>query len=298
MKRLFAVSACLGVLALGLPGGLPPADASAPVQHLVRNVTGWDDQRVVIPAHAPLPDPGNGIGPGSRLILHRPDGAFLCTANFVWTNGQKQYLGTAGHCVIPDGLLATHGPDADYNPANTTVEVCTANCLDGEGIFGTDVTIGPVVYGRRPPVDTFGPDFGLVEIPAALAAQVRPSMPMWGGPTSSVANANAAALKPLCHYGNGTGVGAVYPTKGRAGLNLGGNTEQWAAILAAAPGDSGSAVVVCGQDGAGVHGQGALGVLTTISIGVPNVTIKGTTVGKAITMATEANLSISLVLGV
>lgn len=297
-KRISGLIAAVVVVGSLSSGSLPEAQSSDAGRRLIRDVTGLDDARVVVPAHAPVPSSGDGIGPGSRLFIRMGGGAFLCTANFIFTDGVKQYLGTAGHCLIPQNRLATHGPGADWNPADTSVEVCVSNCLDGEFILGTDVPIGPVVYARQPPAGTFGPDFGLIEIPASLAAHVRPSMPMWGGPTSVASNAQQAALQPVCHHGNGTVVGAVFPTKGRAGVGLGGNTDQFSGWMAGAPGDSGSAVVICGTDASGVHGGAALGVLTTISVGVPNTTIKGTTVPKAISMAgTEAGVHVTMVLG-
>lgn len=297
-RRVVGMIVAVAAVAMVAPLGGPSAQAGQPVTQLVRDVTGVGDQRVIIPAHAPVPSTGDGIGPGSRLFIEMDGGAYLCSANFIFTDGVKQYLGTAGHCLVPPGHLATHGPGADWNAADTSVSVCISGCIDGEFIFGTDVPLGPVVYGRQPVGGTFGPDFGIIEIPASLAASVRPSMPMWGGPTSTVTTGNQAALKTLCHHGNGTGVGAVFPTKGRIGLGLGGNLNEWSAELAAAPGDSGSGVVTCGQDANGVHGQAALGVLTTISAGVPVTTIKGTTVPKAISMvAVERGLSISIVLG-
>jgi hypothetical protein len=68
--------------------------------------------------------------------------------------------------------------------------------------------------------------------------------------------------------------------------------------LAAAPGDSGSAVVTCGASGTNLVGQGAAGVLTHlgVEVGVPNHGfVLGTTIARAIEMATEAGISLTLV---
>jgi hypothetical protein len=67
--------------------------------------------------------------------------------------------------------------------------------------------------------------------------------------------------------------------------------------LAAAPGDSGSAVVTCDLNGTDLAGRGAAGVLTHlgVEVGVEHGFVFGTTIGRAIQMAQEAGLSISVV---
>lgn len=307
-----ALGALLGALALAAVGqGVPGAEASEGPQPLVENLTGFDDQTVTIPAHVPVPAGATGIGPGSRLLINIPGpggGNFGCTANFVWTDGAQQYLGSAGHCFLPDGATSTHGPDSDFNPAGVSVRVCVANCLAGGllgGVIqGTYVNLGSVVYARQHVGGVgIGNDFGLAEIPAALAAQVRPSMPVWGGPTG-VVGAQQSALKPVCHYGNGRYVGELFVTKARAGVSFGGDFKQWTARILINGGDSGSAIEACTTDEAGVHGAGALGLITHGAVEpvlamVPLGQGFGTTVARAIQMASQdAGLSISLVNGV
>jgi hypothetical protein len=79
--------------------------------------------------------------------------------------------------------------------------------------------------------------------------------------------------------------------------------------LLAAPGDSGSAVVTCESDGTAFHGRGAAGILTHLGLGVCPCTIDvdtmtvtvqqgfvfGTTIGRAIEMAQEAQIALALV---
>lgn len=252
-----------------------------------------------VPEHLPQPAAATGIGPGSHLILTRPDGTVGCTANFIWegTNGKK-YLGAAGHCFLPDASTATHGPGANYNPALTTTRVCVLSCsFGGELGFtftGLLVTLGPVAYARQTVggVD-IGNDFGIVEIPTSQWGQIRASLPVWGGPTTVDTNALG---KILCHYGNGVVVGETFPTMARLGVGVsGGGAASFRADLAASPGDSGSAVETCGQDAGGVHGVGAIGVLTHLVVGT-GITA-GTQVARCITMATQAGLTISLVTG-
>ena len=72
------------------------------------------------------------------LLLHNG-----CTANFVWSTGSTQYLGAAGHCFIPQGTTATHGPGADFDASGVLVSVCV-NVLVKVGL-GVSVGVKVVV---------------------------------------------------------------------------------------------------------------------------------------------------------
>jgi len=299
----------LAALAIAVPLAFPLTTAfatvsSAPLapQRMILDLTGWDDQTTTLTEtdlqHIPLPAAAVNIGPGSHLLITMAGGTYGCTANFVWNGGGKSYLGAAGHCYLPEGKTATHGPGADYNPAGTSVRVCISGCsFGGETGFiitGTTVTLGPVAYARQTEGGAdVGHDFGIVEIPTSQASRIRPSMPVWGGP---IGTELVTLGKPLCHYGNGVGVGEVYPTMGRMGVGMsGGSGISFQMDSAAAPGDSGSAVNACGTDSGGVHGKGAVGVLTHLGVGLGFVL--GTTVSQAASMATQAGLSITIVNG-
>jgi hypothetical protein len=252
-----------------------------------------------VPLALVTPGMASNIGPGSHLLIEIPGaGTFGCTANFVWQGGGTRYLGAAGHCFVPEGLSATHGEGADFNGAGVRVSVCVSNCSfggqSGFVVTGTMVVLGSVAYARQTAADgDVGNDFGIVEIPSSLAALVRPSMPVFGGPTS-IEDVSLGAT--LCHYGNGVVVGETFLTMARAGVGGGTNAAYWFADLVAAPGDSGSAVVTCGLSGTDLQGQGAAGVLTHLGVelGVPqHGFVLGTTIGRAIEMAQEAGLAIS-----
>jgi hypothetical protein len=255
-----------------------------------------------VPAHLPAPAMSAGIGPGSHLLMvfaSDPGTLWACTANFIWKppTGTKRYLGAAGHCFVPEGKTATHGPGADYNASGTSVRVCVSGCsFGGETGFifqGTTVSLGPVVYGRQTQFDSdIGNDFGLVEIPTAHLGSIRTSMPVWGGPASP-GSVSTGGL--LCLYGNGVAVGEAWPTMARAGIGISDDGSSWEADLPSMVGDSGSAVETCGQDADGLHGKAAAGILTHLAPGFG--LIAGTSLAKAITMATQAGLTISLVPG-
>jgi hypothetical protein len=260
---------------------------------MIRNTT-------VIPLALVTPAMAQNIGPGSHLIIDIPgEGTFGCTANFVWASGTARYLGAAGHCFIPAGATATHGPDADYNASGVAVSVCVSNCSFGGQtgfvLTGDLVALGAVAYARQTAADgDVGNDFGVVTVPSSLAPQIRPSMPVFGGPTTTE---TVALGQPLCHYGNGVLVGETFLTMARVGVGGGATPDYWMGDLAAAFGDSGSAVVTCDANGADLVGRGAIGVLTHlgVEVGVQHGVVFGTTVSRALEMAREAGLSLVLV---
>jgi hypothetical protein len=287
------------LLVFALIVAIPAGIAVEPgFQNLILDLNGYGDGTLdAVQAHLPQPAAATGIGPGSHLIITMPGGTFGCTGAFIFKSGSKRYLGAAGHCFLPENKTATHGPGADYKASGTTVRVCVANCsFGGElGFFftGTLVKLGSVAYARQTQGgEDIGNDFGIVEIPSSLNNYIRPSMPVWGGPT---ATGRVTAGSIVCHYGNGVGVGEVFATMGRAGVGVATFDADgwWLAELAAAFGDSGSGAQVCGTDSSGVHGRGAAGVLTHIT----NLGIVGTTMAKAAIMAKQAGINITLVPG-
>lgn len=261
--------------------------------HMIKNTT-------IVPLALVTPAMAQNIGPGSHLIVEIPsEGTFGCTANFVWESGESRYLGAAGHCFIPEGTTATHGAGADYDASGVQVSVCVSNCSFGGQtgfvLTGDLVALGPVAYARQTgPDGDVGNDFGVVTIPASLASLIRPSVPVFGGP---IMVEEVALGQPLCHYGNGVLVGETFLTMARVGVGGGSTLSYWMGDLAAAPGDSGSAVVTCEISGTDVHGQGAAGILTHLglSIGLEHGLVFGTTTARAIEMGLEAGLSLTLV---
>jgi hypothetical protein len=235
------------------------------------NLTHMVKKTKVVPLQLMTPQMASNIGPGSHLIIEMPgEGTFGCTANFVWESGSTRYLGAAGHCFIPAGTTATHGPGADYNAAGVRVSVCVSNCsFGGETGFvltGDLVTLGAVAYARQTAADgDIGNDFGIVTIPASLASSIRPSMPVFGGPHTIE---EVQQFQPVCHYGNGVLVGETFLTMARVGIGGGSTSTYWLADSLAAPGDSGSALVTCESDGTAFHGRGAAGILTHLAVGV------------------------------
>ncbi|HEX2850793.1 MAG TPA: hypothetical protein VHN98_09580 [Acidimicrobiales bacterium] len=303
--RRRAALLALGVIALVAAAALPAsaargagaastaAPATGSLQPAILDVTGWP---LVAPTSAPTPDAGDGIGPGSYLLISRTDGDFLCTANFLWSSGTTHYLGAAGHCFLPGGVPAAVGSD----PYVKDVQVCVAGCAFG-GQLGAIVTgdmrsLGQVVYARQLDAagNDVGHDFGIVTVPSSLASLERPSMPVWGGPSGS---ATIGTGTPVCVYGNGVVLGETFPTKGRTGVGTTESDGAWYAVLPSSPGDSGSAVENCAPGGAGLAGTTAVGILTHLVIGDVGTTA-GTTVARAQQMvAQDLGISLSLING-
>jgi hypothetical protein len=291
-----------------LPPGAAARSVADGVEGLQRariDVSAALDLRTVIPAELVTPAAASGIGPGSAILITIPDdGRYGCTANFVWSQGNRRFLGAAGHCFLPTDRSASHGPGADYDVSGVTVDVCVDGC---EGNFrtnqlvGTWVRLGAVAYARQesPAGEAVGHDFGVIEIPRQYRDLVRASLPVWGGPTG-VQEMELGGY--ACHYGHGVGVGEVVLTKARVGVGGISDHEAWAGDFAAAFGDSGSGLVGCVNDGVGsVTGTGAIGVLTHLGFWVDPSTgghgvVLGTTIARSIEMAREAKLKLALVL--
>ena len=286
-----------------------PADAGASSGTVPAMFRLSASQVKVAPASLSAPAPATGIGPGSHLLITRksePNTVYGCTANFVWSSGGTEYLGAAGHCFLPASASATsnaNGPGDKYNPSgDETVQVCISGCDFGGQvgfvITGTVVTLGPVAYARQnngdPVNGQLGNDFGIVTIPSSHSSEVRPTLPVWGGPTTATGSAVAGTL--LCHYGNGVAAGETYPTMARTGVGISDDGSAWYADLAATPGDSGSAVETCTPGVNGLNGVGAVGILTHLTLGT--TVTAGTTVSKAMSMTSnDTGIGLTLVTG-
>lgn len=292
-------------------GSLPPANAlvATPAPALVPSsgeplpaildVTGWT--RLSSP---PSPDAGDGIGPGSYLLIKRSPKAgvtdvkkystYICTANFLWSDPSGPvYLGAAGHCFLPEDATTA---EVGTNSWVDKVEVCVSNCLFGGQLGtvfrGTFRTLGSVVYARQnaegDPDEQVGHDFGMVIVPADLHGLLRPAMPVWGGPTEE---GGMTEDDPVCMYGNGFALGETFATKARAGTGLFDEKSMelpgaWSAAIAAYSGDSGSAIEHCGLGSGGMVGTTAFGIVTH-GLTVPAPLAFGTTVARAKEMVSQ-----------
>lgn len=271
-----------------------------------------------VAAHQNLLPPlawSHGLGPGAQLLMSFDGSAipqYICSTNFVWKDDDGNlYLGAAGHCFLPVGTTATTnaGTDGDVNPATAGHRfwVCWEDCLFGgqSGAFLQDFIIQGAVeipgsnlaYARQTQggIDV-GNDFGIIEIPSSLYADVIPAVPVWNGPDGS----RNAPLGNLAYiHGNAAYDGEVFATKSRVGISLGVSSGSFSALLKSSGGDSGSAIVTQSLQGTEiplVEVPKGFGILTH-GVQVPAVgyglgLMSGTTIAKAKTMATQAGLCI------
>jgi hypothetical protein len=275
------------------------------------DVTKWVNKTIRKPPNLLLPAGATGIGPGSPILITIPnDGTYGCSANFVWRDGSRYFLGAAGHCFVSATAKSTHGEGADFDASGVSVDVCVSSCegnFDAMTLVGTVVTLGRVAYARQTDptaTEDVGNDFGVVEIPAAAVHLIRPELPVWGE-FSGVKTMEFG--KNACHYGNGLVTGETFVTKARVGVGGGSDAASWYGDFIAAPGDSGSGIIGCEPSGLSFAGTGAIGILTHLGVATGDVEyngiktrvehgfVLGTTIARAIEMAREAGLNLALV---
>jgi hypothetical protein len=117
-----------------------------------------------------------GVGAAGCIVA-----PYGCTANFIFTDGASQYVGTARHCVDNRGQEVTMQVDT------TTIAVVG--------------TVSHMTSGDGEP----GNDWALIRIDPAVAAEwgVNPAMPVIGGPQGVYTGCGPT---PVFHYGHGYGV--------------------------------------------------------------------------------------------
>jgi hypothetical protein len=148
-----------------------------------------------------------------------------CTANFIFTDGTSQYIGTARHCTDNIGQPVTMQVDTSTLAVVGTVAKMTSG--DGEP----------------------GNDWALIKIDPAVAAKwgVNPAVPFLGGPQGIYTGCGPDVVE---YYGHGYGV-AVGQGKVEGGLATNWYDDGYGWTGFGAPGDSGSPVETSGGQAAG-----------------------------------------------
>ena len=219
VRRLLGVGAALG-LAAGAALLVPAAASAAPQS-----------------AFAPVGDAA--IGPGVQVATPVGNGAELCTANFVYSDGSTVYLGTAAHCM-------------GTAEAGSSVDGCTEPVMD-EGIAvsirGRDGQnyAGTLAYnswgtmqakGETDPALCSENDLALIAIAPQDVARTSPTVPGFGGPTELDTDGTKDGEKVYSYQPNQVGVA---PNK--QGVSMG-QPDPWTHVVATVPpgvpGDSGS----------------------------------------------------------
>ena len=223
--------------------------------------------------------PPVGIGPGTWLIslfcdsiggVTVPDGFAWCTANFVFKNGTSFGLGTAGHCAAKDALASPVTAVVQPPP-----EVCAngGSCAPGLYAIGTFSTVHN---------NGLGDDFAMISIYPQFNSWMRPTMPVFGGPTGSyISGLVGVQGQSISAAGNTVNLPAYYPAAlGQCGHGLvvgtGGTCRVHDGLFAASTwyawygpsfeGDSGSGVEILGNYSSPLNAVPAAADLTHIII--------------------------------
>ncbi|MFW6775338.1 hypothetical protein ACOACO_13710 [Nocardioides sp. CPCC 205120] len=191
-----------------------------------------------------------------------------CTGNFVFTDAEgSTYVGYAAHCAGTGEATDTDGCEAGSLPLGTRVDFVEGGSLLGAG---TRVGGGTLVYSSWLAMEATGEteadtcaynDFALVEVDAADAADVNPSVPFHGGPVG-LATDGADAGSTVYSFGNSSLRAGIELLSPKVGLTLGQGGNGWThsvyTLTPGVPGDSGSGFL---------DAQGrALGTLSTLAL--------------------------------
>jgi hypothetical protein len=196
-------------------------------------------------------------------------GSGQCTANFVFFDASDVYLGQAAHCSGTGGNTETNGCTSASHPVGTPVTIGGAS-RPATMVYNSWLTMQGV--GEDDADTCQYNDFALLRLDPADAGRVNPSIPHWGGPVG-LNTAGTALLETVYSYGNSSlrfGLVQLSPKKGISLGDAGGGwTHLVSTLTPGIPGDSGSAFL----DSRGR----AVGVLSTINIGLPGGVNNGVT---------------------
>jgi len=227
------------------------------------------------PADAPLPGEV-GIRPGSWMIS-----PFWCTMNFVFQNGSRLGIGTAGHC-------AKNGD---------SVTLLTLAPGSGNPVL---VDIGSTIVSHDGGI---GNDFALIEIKPELHSWVFPTIGAIGGPCGAYAGEGLVSVQnpvkfqgelipstfdlgdTVYHYGHGVGMGTGGTPRTGATLAWYPDSFTWAGAVYG--GDSGSAVRIQDLKAAGNLTHGLADAFTGL---VPLGVGYGTRITKILSMVSSWSL--------
>ncbi|MHA6786037.1 serine protease [Pseudonocardia saturnea] len=227
----------------------PAATAAAPVVALPADTSAAADWAPAAEA---------AITPGV-VTTTTPGGS--CTSNFVFTSGDRTFLGQAAHCAGTGEATETNGCDSGTGPVGSPVAI--------EAADGT-VRAGTLAYSSWVTMQENGEsdlevcqfnDFALVELDPADVADVNPSVPFFGGPVGLDID-GVPAGEQVFSYGNSPlrqGIRELSPKAGvSAGDTGGGFSHEVFTVSPGVPGDSGSAFLDSDGD--------AIGLLSTLNL--------------------------------
>jgi hypothetical protein len=198
------------------------------------------------------------IRPG---VVTDTEGGGSCTSNFVFTSGDRTFLGQAAHCAGTGDATETDGCDSGTVGIGTPVTIRAADGTDRTGHLAYSSWIAMQEGGETDPDECAFNDFALVEIAPEDVADVNPTLPVFSGPTGL--DTDGVEVGELVYsIGNSPlrlGLSALGPKVGIAVGDAGdGRNHDVYTLTPGIPGDSGSAFV----DSSGA----AFGVLSTLNL--------------------------------
>lgn len=190
-----------------------------------------------------------------------------CTSNFVFTDGDDLFLGTAAHCFGLGGAFDTNGCETGSEPLGTEATISEEGApfrtFTGTLAYSSWLTMDEVAEDDDT-ICSFN-DFALLRIAEEDEDEVHPATLHFGGPTGLQDPGQAFPLDRINMYGNSM----LYPSRTVAGTHVDHAHERQGVLTACGswscsahsvapglPGDSGSGVMMA--DGA------ALGILVTL----------------------------------
>ncbi|MDQ4119548.1 MAG: serine protease [Actinomycetota bacterium] len=219
VRRLAGVGAAIGLAATAAL--LAPAAASA------------------APQHPFAPGGEAAIGPGVQVATPVGDGAELCTANFVYSDGSTVYLGTAAHCMgTAEAGASVDGCAEPVMGEGTGVSIRGRDGKDYAGTLAYNSWATMQATGETDPALCTENDFALVAIAPEDVARTSPTVPGFGGPTALDTDGTKDGERVYSYQPNQV---AVAPNK--QGVSMG-QPDPWTHVVATVPpgvpGDSGS----------------------------------------------------------
>ncbi|MEA2672150.1 MAG: hypothetical protein QOG45_2370 [Chloroflexota bacterium] len=194
------------------------------------------------------------IHPGVQLLTKGAQ----CTANFIFTDATRVFVGQAAHCSGTGGNTQSDGCTSPSLPLGTPVTIPGAS-HPGTIVYSSWLTM-QALKETDPSVCQYN-DLALVQLDPADVRSVNPSIPIWGGPVG-LDTTGTTAGEQVYAYGHSKLAMGVSLLSPKQGVSLGDSGDGWShAVMTLSPGipgDSGSAYL---------DAQGrALGVLSTLEL--------------------------------
>lgn len=204
------------------------------------------------------PTDSAAIHPG---VVTESEGGGACTSNFIFTSGDRTFIGQAAHCAGTGEATETNGCDSGTGPLGTPVTIKADDGTDRTGTLAYSSWITMQENGESDPDICAFNDFALVEIDPADVEDINPSIPFFGGPVGLDSDGLPAG-EEVFSYGNSPLRAGVDELSPRAGVSAGdvgnGRSHEVFTITPGIPGDSGSAFLDSDGD--------AVGLLSTLNI--------------------------------